>query len=68
MAAYLFDIEFTDCYVIICFVLTHNLKNNQNGKIQVFHIFISEISYIYIKLLKYSERIATPSTKLNVTN
>ena len=48
MAAYLFEIEFT-------VALTHNLKNNQNGKIHVFHIFISEISFIYIKLLKYSE-------------
>ena len=55
MAAYLFEIEFTDCYVIISFALTHNLKNSQNGKIQVFHIFISEISFIYIKLFKYSE-------------
>ena len=55
MAAYLFEIELTDCYVIISFALTHNLKNTRNGKIQVFHIFISEMSFIYIKLLKYSE-------------
>ena len=34
MATYLFEIEFTGCYVIISFALTHNLKNNQNGKIQ----------------------------------
>ena len=40
MAAYLFEIEYTDCYVIISFALTRNLKNNHNDKIQVFHLFI----------------------------
>ena len=51
MAAYLFEIEFTD--VIISFALTHNLKNNQNGKIQVFHLFIYFRNFVYlIKLLK----------------
>ena len=57
MAAYLFAIEFTDWCVIISFVLTRNLKNNHNDKIQVFHLFISEISFIYIKLLKYSNTL-----------
>ena len=62
MAAYLFEIEFTDCYAIISFALTHNLKNNQNGKIQFFRYLFPKFRLF---TLNYSNTLKAIANTLN---